>query len=274
MLSRILAALAALLALAVAALWWDHRDLAPATVEARYLTASDQFVEARGLRTRVRMDGPADAPPLILVHGFAHSLETWEGWSDALSGTFRVIRFDLPGHGLTGPDPDERYAVADHAAFIGAVMDALGLERAHVGGNSLGGLAAWRFALAQPERVDRLVLVDAGGFSINGVTEHPVTVPAPMEALLRAAPRGGVRIIAEAALADPAKATPEMVARMRDMMRRKGNGGAMVRGLELFTLPEPSADLARIGAPTLVLWGAQDGLIPLEHGRRMAELID
>lgn len=237
-------------------------------LEARYVTADDRFVSVDGRRVRVRELGDATAPAIILIHGFSYSLETWNGWGAGLADEFRVIAVDLPGHGLTGPDPQARYTVDDLAQFVGEAMDALGVERASLVGNSLGGLAAWRFAASAPERVDRLVLIAPGGYSINGVTDEPVEVPDVMKFYLTTAPEALVAQFAAAVYGDPTKLDPERTAQKRDMIRRAGNGDALVNVLEVFTLPDPTADLARVSAPTLVLWGDKDVAVPPEHGDR------
>lgn len=262
-------ALVVLAALAFA-LWSGTRGLSPQALEARYMTAADRFVDVAGLRVRVREEGPEGAPALILMHGFIYSLETWDEWTPALSDDYRIIRFDLAGHGLTGPDPLERYAPDERAAFVGDLMNALQVDHAFIGGNSLGGLAAWRFALNNPERVDGLILVDPGAYSINGVTEAPVEPPEPVKLFLRAAPEAAVKASLGRVYADPAFITDDKIALIRDMMRRRGNGEAFVKSIEEFTLPDPTAALSSIAAPTLILWGGADAMIPIEHGTRMA----
>jgi pimeloyl-ACP methyl ester carboxylesterase len=242
-------------------------------LEAKYVTADDRFIDIDGARVRVREEGAADAPAIILVHGFTHSLETWDGWAAALKSDYRVIRYDLMGHGLTGPDPKERYAPAERAGVIGEVMDALGVDRAFIAGNSLGGLAAWRFAAENPSRVDGLILISPGAFSLNGVSDEPAEIPAAMKAYLMAAPEAAVRASAQYIYADDSKVTGARVAVMRDMMRREGNGAAMIKSLEEFTLPEPSEALARVAAPTLILWGESDVIIPIEQGRQIEAII-
>ena len=146
--------------------YWRASKGAPAsTLEEKYLTPADRFVDVAGARIRIREEGDPSAPPVILIHGFTHSLETWDGWAAVLKNKYRVIRYDLLGHGLTGPDPLERYAPEERAAFIGDIMDALNIDHAAIAGNSLGGLAAWRFAAKAPARVDALEL--AGGQTVQ-----------------------------------------------------------------------------------------------------------
>ena len=256
-------------------MYWKSAKGVPAErLEAEYLTAADRFVEVAGARVRVREEGPDDAPVVVLVHGFTMSLESWDDWAHALSQDYRVIRYDLLGHGLTGPDPQTRYAPEARAAFLIELLNILEIERAHFAGNSLGGTIAWRLAAAAPERVERLVLISPAAYPFNGVADEPVEAPKAVELFYRTAPAEAVRaaldMIYGAEQVDDAR-----VEVMRDMMRREGNGGAYIEHLAQFTLPDASAQLAKVAAPTLILWGAQDALIPPAHGTRLqAELSD
>lgn len=244
--------------------WTATKGLDPAPLEAKY-AAADRFIDVDGVRVRVREEGPESAPPIVLLHGFTFSLESFDAWAAGLSATRRVIRYDLAGHGLTGPDAAKRYAIADRVAFHGKVMDALGVDRADLAGNSLGGLIAWRFAAARPERVSRLILIDSGGYSINGVTDKAVAPPPAMKAFLMGAPAAGVAAAFSAVYGDDARISPARLALARDMMRRRGNGAAAIEHIAAFTLPDPSKDLAKVSAPTLILWGEADALIPVDH---------
>ncbi len=226
---------------------------------------ADRVVDVDGVSARVRVEGAEGAPVIVLVHGFSHSLESWDGWAQDLSADYRVVRMDLPGHGLTGPDPQARYSVPQTVDFLAGLMDALDIEQAHIGGNSLGGLVAWRYAADHPERVSSLVLVSPGGFSINGVTEDPVPVPMGVSFYLTQAPEAMVAAATGALYGDATRLDPSVPARVHSLMRREGVGQAMVERLEVFTLPDPEADLARMTAPTLILWGERDGMVPAEH---------
>lgn len=252
-------------------LWSSSRGIALQALEAKYMSKADRFVDIAGLRVRVREEGPKDATPIILMHGFIYSLESWDEWARDLSADYRVIRFDLAGHGLTGPDPQRRYSPQERADFVGEVMDALGVDQAVVGGNSLGGLAAWRFAAANPERVEGLILVDPGAYSINGVSDEPVEPPKALKLVLRAAPKQAVKLMLSRVYADDSFVSEERLALIRDMMRRRGNGKAYIQSLEEFTLPDPTAALSSIAAPTLILWGREDAMIPVEQGEWMRD---
>ena len=261
-------------ALIVGGIYWQaQQGVSAASLEAQYATPDDRFVDIAGARVRIREEGDPSAPPVVLIHGFTHSLETWDGWAEALKPDYRVIRYDLLGHGLTGPDPEKRYAPTERAAFLGDIFDALEIENAAIAGNSLGGLAAWRFASDNPDRVNALILISPGAYPLNGVSDAPAEIPAAMKAYLLTAPEAGVRASAGLIYADDSKITEERVTVMRDMIRRKGNGAAMINSLEEFTLPDPSGALSRIQAPTLILWGEGDILIPIEQGRKIEQAI-
>jgi pimeloyl-ACP methyl ester carboxylesterase len=269
----VIAAVAVLLASAGFGFWAYNAasGIPAAELESVYVTADDRFVDIGGARVRVREQGPANAPVLLMLHGFTYSLESWDALAAAFDDEYRVIRYDLLGHGLTGPDPQERYSPFGRAAFAGEVMDALGIEEAAIFGNSLGGLAAWRFAADHPERVSALVLISPGAYAMNGISEEAAPVPPAVEAYLRTVPEAGLEKSLSAIYADPAAVTPERRKAIRDMMRREGAGEAFVRSLELFTLPDPDAELARIEVPTLIIWGREDAVISPQMGERMAE---
>lgn len=242
-------------------------------LEAEYMTDNDRFLEVSGARVRVREEGPENGDVIILIHGFSFSLESWDGWSGRLSEDYRVVRYDLLGHGLTGPDPQERYAPQARAEFLAELMDAMNIERASLAGSSLGGTIAWRFAANFPDRVDRLILVDPGVFQFNEVGDTPVEPPAAIQAFLQLAPEAGVRQSLAFSYADPASVSEARIRTIIDMMRREGNGEAFIAHIRQFTMPDPGALLSQITAPTLILWGGRDLLIPASHGPRVASAI-
>ncbi|WP_417497413.1 alpha/beta fold hydrolase [Maricaulis sp.] len=277
--SRSVLALLALAALVVigALVWMLTRPGAeevPLDSEARldspYWSDADRLVDVDGVMARVRSEGPADAPVIVMVHGFSYSLESWDAWAADLSADYHVIRMDLPGHGLTGPDPQQRYSVPETVEFLGNLLDELDLEHVTLAGNSLGGLVSWRLAAERPELVDHLVLVAPGAYSINGVTEEPVAVPMGVSFYLTSAPEAMVAAASAGLFGDVSRMDPALPARVHALMNTPGVGQALVERLEVFTLPDPTADLARVQAPTLVMWGGRDVMIPVEQASRIA----
>jgi pimeloyl-ACP methyl ester carboxylesterase len=260
------AALILLILCVAGALWLYTPDKSRAALEAVYLTPADSTVTIDGVRLRVRDTGPRDAPALILLHGFASSLETWQAWADRLSAKFRVIRLDLPGFGLTGPDPSGDYTDARSVALILGLMDRLGLHDAVLIGNSLGGKLAWMFAAAHPERVTKLVLISPDGFASPGFAygKKP-DVPLMVRALPYVLPEPMLRMSLEPAYADPKHLTPAVVTRYRDMMLAPGDRAAMIARMQQVMLADPVPILQKIQTPTLLLWGEQDAMIPFSN---------
>lgn len=241
-------------------------------LQGRWAAAPSSFVEVEGMRVHVRDEGPRDDPrPIVLLHGTSASLHTWEGWAQALKGSHRVIRFDLPGFGLTGPSPTKDYSMAGYTKFVAAMLDRLGVQHCTLGGNSLGGEIAWESALAFPGRVERLILVDAGGYPMNPssmpigfrIAKMPWTKPVMVRTLPRSMIESSVRNV----YADPGKVTPELVDRYYELTLRQGNRAALV---ERFAQSSPGHDaslIASIKQPTLILWGQADRLIPVDNAQ-------
>ena len=245
-------------------------------LKGRWAPPPSQFLEIDGLRVHLRDEGPRDDPvPIVLIHGTSDSLHTWDGWAAVLQRQRRVIRFDLPGFGLTGPDQDNDYSAARYVKFVAAVLDRLGVQRCVLAGNSLGGQIAWSVAAAMPDRVDKLILVDASGYPPESVTTprsiplgfRIASMPWARPLMEHTLPRGIVQSSVRNVYGDPAKVTPELVDLYFAMALRAGNRAALGRRMDQGYTGDVS-QLKKIAAPTLVLWGGKDKLVPTEFGPR------
>ena len=251
------------LVIVVLALWLYAPDKPRAALEAAY---PGEYRTVDGVRLRLRDTGPTDAPTVILLHGFGSSLETWEPWAQALSARYRVIRFDLPGFGLTGPDPTGDYSDAREMKILIDLMDQLGITRANLIGNSLGGRIVWGFAALHPDRVNRMVLVSPDGFASPGFDyDKPSKTPLMMRALPYVAPRGLLKANLAIAYANPKALSETTVTRYRDLMLAPGVRSAILTRMGQAILRDPAPTLARIKAPTLLLWGEKDHMIPISN---------
>ena len=273
---RIVLALLALLVLATAALlaWAWAPDLAPADVEKRWAQAPSTFIGVDGQRVHLRDEGPRDDPaPIVLIHGTSASLHTWDGWTEELRKTRRVIRFDLPGFGLTGPNAAGDYSMAVYVRLVLALLDQLGVQRFAIGGNSLGGEVAWATAHAAPLRVEKLILVDAAGYAFEPesmpLAFRVARTPGLSALMGHLLPPGMVENSVRSVYGDPSRVTPELVQRYSDLARRAGNRHALtVRMAQHNTGREQ--DIRDLKLPTLILWGQHDRLIPPVNGDRFA----
>jgi pimeloyl-ACP methyl ester carboxylesterase len=233
-------------------------------LEAQYAPPPSQFLAIAGLRLHVRNTGPRDAPAVLLLHGFGASLHTWESWAQALQTNHRVIRLDLPGFGLTGPDPTGDYTDARTIKVLITLMDQLGIVRATIVGHSMGGRIAWAFAALHPERVDKLILIAPDGFASPGMPyDTKPHVPLMVRMLPYVLPTALLRATLRPAYGNPAALTDDLFARYRDMMLAPGVRHAIVDRMRQQILVPPEPLLHRIQAPTLLIWGEQDAMIPI-----------
>jgi pimeloyl-ACP methyl ester carboxylesterase len=269
----LLALLALLLCavLAVAAVW--ERDRPLAQLIDRWARAPSAFIEVKGQIVHLRDDGPRDDPvPVVLIHGTASSLFTWEGWMNGLKGERRVITMDLPGFGLTGPSPQNDYHIAAYTQFLLDLLDMLDVRRCVVGGNSLGGYIAWKVALAAPQRVERLILVAAGGYPIHSETTPLLfklaLLPGIRDLTVRIQSRRVLEMSMRSVFGDPARVTPEMVERQFEIGLRAGNRRALLSFVEQMRIGADAERIRKLKLPTLILWGGRDRQLPVADAYR------
>ena len=256
----------ALLALLALALWLWTPDRDRAKLEATYLRAAGDLRQVGPWRLHLRDTGPRDAPAILFIHGFGSSLHTWEEWASALESRYRIVRFDLPGNGLSDPDPEGDYSDERSHKLIVALMDSLGLVQVGIAGHSIGGRLAWTFAARHPQRVDRLVLVAPDGFASPGFEYgRAAEVPASMALMRYVLPERLLKMSLAPAYADPAVLTPALTTRYHEMMLAPGARQAMLARMRQTVLTDPVPLLRGIQAPTLLIWGEQDAMIPFAN---------
>ena len=249
------------------ALWTP--DIDRPTLEAKYLSAPGDMVTVLGNSLHVRDSAPhaaPDQPVLLLLHGFGASLHTWDVWTARLSQHFRVLRVDLPGSGLSGSDAQGDYSDTRTIALLLALMDQRGIGRASIIGHSIGGRIAWTLAASHPTRVDKLVLLAPDGFASPGFAYGSAPeVPATMGLMRYTLPRWMLRSNLLLAYADPATLSDDLLTRYYELMLAPGSRAAMLARMRQTVLVDPVSLLRRITAPTLLVWGRQDGMIPFAN---------
>lgn len=255
----------ALLLILAAWLLWTP-DIDRATLERRYLASPADMIVVQGIHLHVRDTGPHDAPAVLMVHGMGGSLHSWETWAQGMAPELRVIRLDLPGSGLSGPDPTGDYSDQRSIDVILALMDHLQLEKASVVGHSIGGRMAWRLAATHPDRVNKLVLVAPDGFSSPGFEYNkPVDVPSALQLMRYSLPQWLLRMNLKPAYANDSAMTDERITRYHQLMLAPGAREALLKRMQQTMLTDPLPLLKRITAPTLLVWGKQDAMIPFTN---------
>ncbi len=249
---------------------------------AKYGGPSPMFAEGAGrMRVHWRDQGCRDCPAIILIHGSNASLQTWEPLVERLSAEYRVITYDQPGHGLTGPHPRDDYSAAGMFEALNAVANAARVDHFYLGGNSMGGWVAWRYALAYPERVDGLILIAAAGAPPReGETAPPLNLgfrlmrnPALRPLIEQITPRSLVKKSLLDTTANDTIVTEEMVDRYWELLRFPGNRRATA--IRAVTDREDAfADrLGEITEPTLIILGKEDQLVYPSAAETFAEKI-
>jgi pimeloyl-ACP methyl ester carboxylesterase len=273
--------LVAILAVVVAGLVAAFRtaDIPSATLIAKYGQGASQFVTLpSGANVHFRDQGQRLGPVLVLLHGSNASLHTWEPWVAELGDQYRIISVDLPSHGLTGAVPGDDYSQAGMVKFVYDFTAALKLAPFAIAGNSMGGGVAARFAIDHPERLTHLILVDAGGMPTQvqrdpGLGFQLARMPVIQNLMLYVTPRGLFEDGLKKAIVDDTLVTTEMVDRHWELNCREGNRAATLKRFQ--TAPDTyiQDNAAKIMTPTLILWGAEDTLTPLDMGEGYAMAI-
>lgn len=249
-------------------LGWQ-RDLDPADLQAKYANKESQFVDmGGGLIVHARDEGVPTRPAIVLIHGAISSLQTWEPWEVRLQGKYRVISLDLPGSGLTGPDPRGDYSVETTVRIVDELTRKLGVERFAIAGHSMGGWIAWHYALAHPERVSALILVAPAGAPGVRYPDPPLGIRLGRSEILRnmimrVTPRSVIERTIRQSITDQTIVTDKMIDRYWELLLYPGNREATLLRPSLSDLtPATREEMARIKTPTLILWGKEDRLMP------------
>lgn len=279
---KIFGIIVAVLVILLIVAWLKLRgpDIPYATLEAKYAGSASHFADLPGgFHVHYEEEGDPGLPLLVLLHGFGDSYTSWDGWVRELKGKFHVIRLDFPGHGLTRAPAGYVLGGERLADLVDAFAAVLSLPKFAVAGNSMGGAVAWQLALRHPERINALILVDAGGFPNE---KPPAEVPLAFKILRYSWGRALLRNIDNRPLideglkvdvCDKSVITPAFVDRWAEFQRAPGHR-AILMSLNPAGFGNASADaLHAITAPTLVLNGESDVLVEPASARKFAAAI-
>jgi len=231
---------------------WAYRDIPAAELEARYAGPTSRFITIDGVRIHYRDEGTG--PVVVLLHANFSNLIDWDPWVDALKDRYRVVRFDMSSHGLTGPDPTGDYTQKRTLQLTERFIDALGLEKVTLGGTSMGGTVAIHYTVAHPDRVERLILLSPG--SLEGKEKmRSGGVPKVGYVLKYILPRALPAAMLRSGFGDPTKLPDSLIDRWYDLWMREGQREAQLDRLSQYKAGDIEGLIRSIRVPVLLLWG-------------------
>jgi pimeloyl-ACP methyl ester carboxylesterase len=244
----------------------------------RYTQSGSRFVKIMGADVHYVDEGSGEL--IVMIHGFASSLHTWNRVADELRREYRVIRLDLPPFGVTGPlrsgsGEIETMNLPTYRRFIDTFLQALGISRATFIGNSLGGLIAWDYAVRHREAVERLVLIDSAGFPMK----LPIYIALFNSALVRVSspwllPEVIVKSAVRNVYGDPRKIDAVTLRRYVEFFHGEDTRTAIGKMVPTLDFKDVDTDVLKtLDVPALVLWGAKDRWIPTAHAAEFASRI-
>ncbi|MCG3160124.1 MAG: 4,5:9,10-diseco-3-hydroxy-5,9,17-trioxoandrosta-1(10),2-diene-4-oate hydrolase [Acidobacteria bacterium] len=239
-------------------------------VQAQSPTPESKNVEIFGQKIHYLEAGSTSNPAVILLHGLGGDTSNWALTIPALSGKYHVYVPDQVGFGKSDK-PITNYRVAMLVEFLDVFCKKLGIQKAALVGNSLGGWTAAAFAIAHPEKVDKLVLVDAAGYTPKRWGGPEITKEAL--AALNPSTTEDFKRLFGLILYNKAMLTDQFVEQALTNKLKRGDGYTINSFIESVLRGEDYLDgkTQKIKAPTLVLWGKDDGLTPLGIGKAFAE---
>ncbi len=241
-------------------------------LRAKYGSKPSQFITLpNGLNVHLRDEGRSDAPTIILVHGHSEDLHAWNPFMERLVESFRVIRFDLRRHGLTGPAPDNEYRIESYVSDLSMLIEHLKIDNFVLVGHSMGGRISVKYTMENQERVQSLILLSASG------APPKEKAPQPMALKLMQNPLGRVlvkriwsRKMAKSTLMDTvfdeSLITEEEIDRMWDFSLFPGSMDAMFREYSTSWEDFKPEDIEEINTRTLLIWGEEDTVCPANIG--------
>ncbi len=260
--------------IATGAALWAYRDIPAAKLEAKYANEASRFMNVAGVRIHYRDEGPRDAPTIVLIHANFASLLGWEAWVDALKDKYRVVRFDMTSHGLTGPDPTGRYDLERTMELAEKFIDAVGLEKFTIGGTSLGGTVSLLYTVRHPERIDRLILLSPGSLEGRNQKERRGDVPKSAYVLKYIMPRALPKFMLTSGFGSKSEPSEELIDQWFELWRLAGQREAQLDRLSQYEVFDVEAAFRAVDKPVLLLWGEENTTADYEQAAEVQHLLE
>ena len=249
--------------------FFGYQDIPLRQLKEKYTDSNSFFVRIGEMDIHYRDQGDKkDSIPIVLIHGTASSLHTYDNWVSKLAINHRVIRMDLPGYGLTGPFPNRDYSYNNYVAFLKVFLEKIGIKSCILAGNSLGGNIAWRFTTEYSEMVDKLILIDAAGYPMKSkripLAFKIAQIPVIQDIFTFISPKFIAKASVKNVYKDKTKVNKKLVDRYFELTLREGNRQALVDRFKVKYDTISHKKIKLIYQRTLILWGEDDELIPSE----------
>lgn len=245
--------------------------IAKADIKARFTQPTSHFLSWRGAEIHYTDEG--QGMPVVMIHGFGGSFLNWNKILPLMNRDYRIIRVDLPGFGLSDmPEPNGAATdyIQQYRDFMTFFIDTLHLDSLYLVGNSMGGMMAWGVAADHPDRVKKLVLISAAGYDLEKTSANAarlMKIPIMEYALKRGLPLSQSQGAARKVYFDHSKINPESVKNNNMIWNRDGNLHAACALASSGRYPD-SALIAKVECPTLIIWGKEDQIVPVDHAYR------
>jgi pimeloyl-ACP methyl ester carboxylesterase len=249
-----------------------YRDIPAEELEAKYTNEESRFMHIDGVRIHYRDEG--SGPPVVLIHAPIANLIGWDPWVDALKKNYRVIRFDMTSHGLTGPDPSGDYTLERTIELTERLIDSLDLGEFAIAGTSMGGTVAMHYTARHPERISKLILLSPGALEGRAMTEdNKNRMGAPLDIVTYITPRALPEFMLKGGFGDPDKVTDELVDRWYEMWMREGQREAEVARMRQYEPGDLEGVVASIPVPVLLMWGEANTRASIEQAPIFVEML-
>ena len=250
-----------------------HADIPVEEIIEKYAYENSQFLELDGMKVHYRLNGDS-GETVVLIHGTASSLHTWEGWTKELEKKYRVVSFDLPAFGITGPEPNGVYTRERYLKFIDDVLNALEIDSCYMAGNSFGGYLTWSYAAHHPDRVKKIAILNSSGYP-RGDQPTPISFKMQKQEWLKPiitniTPRFLVEKSVKVVYYDDSKITDGLVTRYMELLLREGNRAGFMGKTQQITYDYVD-EIKQVQCPTLIMWGDQDILVNVDAAPRFHE---
>ena len=254
---------------------WAYRDLSHEELEAKYTNSESRFMNIDGVRIHYRDEGPRDGPAILLVHANFASLLGWEPWVEALKDKYRVVRFDMPSHGLTGTDPTGDYGMSRTMELTEKFIDAIELKTFTMGGTSLGGTVSTMYTAQYPDRVENLILLSPG--SIEGIEQKKGPrgeMPDAAYVLKYIMPRALPEFMLTGGFSDDSLLSDELIDQWFELWRMEGQREAQLDRLKQYDSGDIYSVYRSVSVPVLLLWGEDNQTAKFEQHEEILHLLE